>query len=100
MKQALFLSLFFLVLALLQTSFLAHFSIQGFSIPMVLVAIFIVSMFSSAYVGLWGAFAGGLVLDVFSQHLFGYWTITLVVLSFAVSFIMHTYVRFPLLKRN
>lgn len=100
MKQALFFIPMFFVLALLQTSFFAHFTIQGFLIPVVLIAVFGVSVFSSTYAGLWGAFVGGLVLDVFSQHVFGYWTVLVVLVSCVVSFFTHTYVRLPNLQKN
>ena len=101
MKQAFFLILVFVFLALLQTSFLAHFPLQGFVIPAVIMGVFMVSIFVKAlFAGLLGAFAGGLVLDVFSQHIFGYWTIVAVLVFCIVSFLIHTYVRFPFLKRN
>lgn len=90
----------FFILALLQTSFFAHFTIQGFVIPVVLIAVFGVSVFNSAYAGLWGVFVGGLVLDVFSQHVFGYWTVLVVLVSCIVSFFTHTYVRLPNLQKN
>lgn len=100
MKQGFFSIILFFLLALLQTSFFAHVGIQGFTVPLVLLAVAIASVFGSAYAGLWGAFAGGLVLDVFSQHIFGYWTVLLVLLSCAISFTIRTYVRLPFLKRG
>ncbi len=101
MKQAFFLILMFVFLAFLQTSFLAHFPLQGFVIPVVIIGVSMVSVFVKApFAGLLGAFAGGLVLDVFSQHVFGYWTIVVVLVLCIVSFLVHTYVRFPFLKRN
>lgn len=100
MKQVLFFIPLFFILALLQTSFFAHFTIQGFLIPVVLIAAVGVSVFDSAYGGLWGAFAGGLVLDVFSQHVFGYWAVLAVLVSCVVSFFTHTYVRIPNLQKN
>lgn len=100
MKQSFLLVILFLLLALLQTSFLAHMAPRGFVIPVVLIGVVAASIFGSARVGLWGAFAGGLALDVFSQHMFGYWTALLVLVSCVVSFTMSTYVRFPFLKRG
>lgn len=101
MKQAFFLILVFFALALLQTSFLAHFSIQGFGIPIVMIAVFALSAcVPASSAALVGVFAGGVLLDIFSQHIFGYWTILLVLLFCVVSFIMHTYVRLPFLKRG
>ena len=101
MKQAFFLIPIFILLALLQTSFLAHFGIHGFVIPSMMIGVSILGVVAQAsFAGLLGVFAGGLVLDVFSQHFFGYWTLIVVLLFCAVSFFIHTYVRFPFLKRN
>jgi hypothetical protein len=67
----------------------------------VMIVVFMLSVFAPAsFVGLLGAFAGGFVLDIFSQHFFGYWSLVAVLAFCAVSFFTHTYVRFPLLKRN
>jgi rod shape-determining protein MreD len=101
MKQGVFLILIFVFLALLQTSFLAHFPLQGFVIPVVIAGVFVASVFAKApFAGFLGAFVGGLVLDIFSQHFFGYWAVVLVLMFCIVSFLIHTYVRFPFLKRN
>ena len=101
MKQSFFLILIFALLGFLQTSFLAHFPLQGLVIPVVIIGVFMVSVFDKApFAGLLGAFAGGLVLDVFSQHVFGYWTLLVVLVFCIASFFIHTYVRFPFLKRN
>lgn len=100
MKQAFFLVPIFVFLALLQTSFLAHFSIQGFVIPIVLIAVLIVSLFPVSLSVFLGVLAGSLVLDIFSEHVFGYWSLIAVLFFCIVSFFIHTYVRFPFLKRN
>lgn len=101
MKQAFFLIFIFVFLALLQTSFLAHFALQGFVIPLAIIGVVILGVFARvSFVGLLGVFVGGLVLDVFSQHFFGYWTLVVVLVFCVVSFFTHTYVRFPILKRN
>ena len=101
MKQSFFLILIFVFLALWQTSFLAHFPVQGFIIPIVIIGVSVRSVFVQGFfAGFFGAFAGGLVLDVFSQHFFGYWSLVSVLVFFVISFFIHTYVRFPLLRRN
>ncbi|MDO8474570.1 MAG: hypothetical protein Q7S62_03460 [bacterium] len=101
MRQAFFLLFIFFFLAFLQTSFLAHFALQGFVIPLVIIGVSILGIVAqTSFAGLLGVFAGGLVLDVFSQHFFGYWTLIMVLVFCAVSFFIHTYVRFPFLKRN
>ncbi len=101
MKQTLFLIILFIILAFLQTSFLAHFTLQGFGIPLVLIGAVVLGMFIQTHLaGFLGVFTGGFVLDIFSQHFFGYWVIIAVLVFYAVSFFTHTYVRFPLFKRN
>lgn len=101
MKTVLFFIPLFFILSLLQTSFVAHFTIEGLSVPLVVLSVSLVSLFaSSSSAGLAGAFVGGILLDVFSQQFFGYWTCILVFLSLVITFMMNTYVRFPILKRN
>jgi hypothetical protein len=101
MKQAVFLLFVFSFLAILQTSFLAHFTLQGFVIPAVIIGACILGIFVHiSFKGLLAVFAGGFILDIFSQHFFGYWTFIAVLAFCAVAFFTYTYVRFPILKRN
>lgn len=101
MKQTFLFVSIFSFLALLQTSFMAHFTIQGFVIPIVMIAVFMLSVFARvSSAGLLGVFIGGVLLDVFSQYFFGYWTVIAVLMFCVVSFIIHTYVRIPFLKRD
>ena len=101
MKQAGFLLFVFSFLAVLQTSFLAHFALQGLVIPAVVVGACILGIFVQAsFRWLLAVFTGGFILDIFSQHFFGYWIFIAVLAFCAVAFFTHTYVRFPILKRN
>lgn len=102
MKTALFLIPLFFILTPLQTSFLVHFSLGGFILPLVFLASFGIAFFESptSFVGVQGSVIGGVFLDVVSSHFFGYWTLILVLLSLAITYIMRAYVRFPLLKKQ
>lgn len=102
MKIVLFFIPLFFILTLVQTSFLVHFSLAGFTFPLVFLAVlaiaFLASSTSSAAV--FGAVIGGVFLDAVSWHFFGFWTLILVLLSLTITYIMRAYVRFPLLKNS
>mgnify|MGYP001595155512 FL=1 len=100
MKTALFFIPLFFILTILQTSFLVHFSLAGFILPLVFLVSFAITFFESrsSSAGILGAVIGGVFLDIASSHFFGFWTLILVLLSLAITHIMRIYVRFPLLK--
>lgn len=102
MKTALFLIPLFFILTLLQTSFLVHFSLEGFILPLVFLVSFGIAFLESrpSYASVFGAVIGGVFLDALSLRFFGFWTLILVLLSLAITHIMRAYVRFPLLKNS
>src|SRR3989338_11058794 len=102
MKTALLFIPLFFILTLLQTSFLPHFSLAGFTLPLVFLVSFCITFFEprSSSAGVLGALIGGVFLDAMSPHLFGFWTLILVLLSLAITYIMRTYVRFHFLKNQ
>lgn len=102
MKTALFLTPLFFILTILQTSFLVHFSLGGFILPLVLLASFGIAFLESptSSAAVFGAVIGGVFLDAVSSHFFGFWTFMLVLLSLAITHIVLPYVRLPLLKKS
>lgn len=102
MKTALFLILLFFILTLVQTSFLVHFSLAGFILPVVLLAVSGMALLEPprSLASVQGSVIGGVFLDAMSSHFFGFWTAILVLLSLAITYIMRAYVRFPLFKNQ
>lgn len=100
MKTVLFLIPLFFILTLLQTSFLVHFSLGGFVLPLVFLVSFGIAFLESptSSVGVAGAVIGGVFLDAVSSHFFGFWIFILVLLSLGITYIMRTHARFPLFK--
>lgn len=90
-QKILILIPFFYILALLQTSF-------WFSLPFILIAVILISFFTSSASlspGISSAFIGGLFLDVFSNHWFGFWVLILLGIVIFIK-ILRKYVRFSI----
>ena len=102
MKTALFLIPLFFILTLVQTSFLVHFSLAGFILPVVFLAVLAIAFLEppTSLAAVFGAVIGGIFLDAVSSYFFGFWTLIFVLLSLAITHIMKAYVRFPLLKNS
>lgn len=101
MKKILALILFFYILTLIQTSFLAHFSIFGITPNIIIIALIILIFFEKKpkNLSIPAAFIGGLFLDIFSANFFGFWILILLAISFFIKFILSKYVRISLLQR-
>lgn len=104
MKKIFIFILFFYILVLLQTSFLIHFNIflSGFlGGSLILIAIFFINLFEKTEEksGLFLAFFGGFLLDIFSENLFGFYILILMVIAIFIKFILKRYVRAPSIKR-
>jgi len=85
------LSLFFLTL--LQSSFLPHFVIFGYAPNFILILIIFI-FFLMPSLDLPAAFFGGLFLDIFSSHFFGFYTSILLGTLFFIKLIARKYVQF------
>lgn len=91
----------FVVAVLLQTSLMPHFGAFGRGwfewINFTTLGVAIIVLFErrrhnfSWLAAVWG----GLWLDIYSAHFFGFWTIVLIALVFAVKFGIKKYVRIP-----
>lgn len=92
-----FLGWYFLLL--LEMSFLRHFPLGLFSYaPLIFLLIFLtLSETSHKYGSLIFAFVAGLALDAFSERLFGFSAILLLLFVFLLRTIIKFYVRVPIL---
>lgn len=100
-KNILVLILFFYILALVQTSFLAHFTLWGYAPNLILIAVILLNIFSAdVKLGIAAAAVGGFFLDVFSSNFIGFWILTLLVISIFINFILKRYVRLPIFQRT
>ena len=86
---------------LLQTSFLIYILPAGL-IPNLIVgfvALFAVFEKKDRNTKYAAAIVGGLLLDMFSQNIFGFWTVLLITLVLLLQVIIGNYVRTPFLQR-
>lgn len=96
--KTIILILFFYILVLLQTSFLAHFNIFGIIPNLVLISVIFLNLFTPHYKweGISAAFFGGFFLDVFSSQPIGWNVFLLVGLAIFIKVILRKYVRIPI----
>lgn len=98
------LTLFFLYsLVLLQSTFFVHFDFLGIVPNFVLIAVISINLFegNSKKLGIFAAFSGGLMLDIFSfgvLFFFGFYTLVSLFSSFFIKCILKKYVQTPTLK--
>jgi len=98
-RRIAFLIIVFYFLSLIQTSFLAHFSLWGVVPNLVfIIAVFINFFNFPQYQKLFSAFIAGLYLDIFSLSntfgFFGFYTLLLLGSYFILKIISEKYVRF------
>lgn len=100
MKKTIFAAVFFYLLAVFQTSFLAYF--DAFGIVPNLIFIFTIALAfveaPSDKAGYATAFIGGLYTDIFSLRnfgFFGFYIISFCAAVFLIKFFLNNYVRFP-----
>ncbi|MFH1820494.1 MAG: rod shape-determining protein MreD [Candidatus Nealsonbacteria bacterium] len=92
-------TLFVYSAVLLQLSFLPHFKIFNFGPNLVLLVVLLVNLFedSKSRAGLWTAFLGGFLLDIFSPGLIGFYTLILFASAFLIKLILRRYVWSPII---
>ena len=97
-RRILILTLFFYLLALLQTSFLVHFRMLGFVPNIIFIAVILINLFEKPkkYSGLYAGFIGGLFLDIFSSAFIGFYMLILIAVSLFIKIILRKYVWAPL----
>lgn len=84
MKKNVVLILFFYILALIQTSFLVHFNINGQVPNLILIALVLLIFFEKPEekLSFFGAVVGGFFLDIFSSVFLGTSIIALLLMTF------------------
>ncbi|MCK4781539.1 rod shape-determining protein MreD [Candidatus Parcubacteria bacterium] len=94
--------IFFYILALLQTSFLVHFSINGMVPNLILISALLINFFEDPKKkdGILSAFIGGFFLDVFSENIFGLKILILTGTACFIKLMLNKYVRFPFFKKR
>ncbi len=92
----------FFFLAVLQTSFFAHFSFWGVVFNLVIIAVLLVNLLEEKKnkLGLICAFSGGFFLDVFSLSggIFGLYILMCLFIAIFIKFILKRYVQLPTIK--
>lgn len=95
----LFLLIYFF--AVLQSSFLVHFSFSGFILNPIIILVVILSFTEKekSHFALFSALIGGLIIDIFSSHIIGYYTLVLVLISILIKQGIRNYVRIPFAEK-
>ncbi|KPJ56416.1 hypothetical protein AMJ49_04900 [Parcubacteria bacterium DG_74_2] len=93
--------LFFYVLALLQTSFLVNFGINGMIPNLILISVILINIFEKPEkkYGIFSAFIGGFFLDIFSERFIGFEILILTAIACFIKLILKKYVRVQITKR-
>ena len=98
-KKIAILFLILYILALLQTSFFVHFRLFGFvpNFIILLVIVFNILEKEKAYppFGIICASIGGLLIDIFSSHFIGLYTLILIGTALFIKLVVKDYVRNP-----
>ncbi len=97
MKKTIFFLPFLYILALLQTSFFAHFSFAGFIPNILFIFVILLNMFEKydLYSGMFSAVGAGFLLDVFTKKPFGFWILVFVACALVIKMLKRHYVRIP-----
>lgn len=96
-KRILTITVFFYLLALLQTSLFTHFRIGGFIPNLILISVILINIFERPQknTGLFAGFIGGFLLDIFSSNFIGFYTLILLAAAFLIKIIFRRYVWSP-----
>lgn len=99
--KVILLIILFYFLALVQSSFLVHFKIFGWTPNIILIAVIFWSIIENPkkYYVLWISLIGGFFLDVFSVRFFGFNMLLLFFVSLFFKFIFKNYVRIPFFEK-
>ena len=91
-------TLFFYLLALLQTTSLVSFEIGGV-ISLMLIAVILINLFEKPkdYSGIYAGFIGGFFLDIFSASLIGQNALILLALALFIKIVLRKYVWAPVI---
>jgi rod shape-determining protein MreD len=99
-KNIVFFILLFYFFALLQASFLVHFSLWGFFPNLILITVILLNIFNrDIKLGVGAAVVGGFFLDVFSSNFFGFWILILLTAALFINFVLKRYVRLPQVEK-
>lgn len=87
--------------ALLQMSFFVHFFPAGLVPNFIIFTLLCISVFerSESYVSLGASLFGGLLIDIFSGGVIGFWALILLCVSMLVKIVLKDYVRLPIPKK-
>ena len=100
-KKIIIFIILFYFLALIQTSFMVHFSIWGLIPNLIFLSVVIWNIFekSNNNFGIYQAFAAGFFLDIFSSRIIGFNIIILISLAIVIKLFLKSYVRIPFLEK-
>ena len=94
-KKILFLILFLYFVVLLESSFFVHFKIFDKIPSLILLIVFFWNIFEKPkdLTGIFFAFWGGFLWDIFSSHFIGFYTLMLLILAIFIKFVIRKYIQ-------
>lgn len=98
-KILIFIAVFYF-LALIQTSFMVHFSVWGLIPNLIFLLVIVWNIFekSKNNFGIYQATMAGFFLDIFSSRVIGFNVIILIFLAVIIKLFLKSYVRIPFLE--
>ncbi|HCM37019.1 MAG TPA: rod shape-determining protein MreD [Candidatus Wildermuthbacteria bacterium] len=100
-KQVFGILLLLYTFALLQMSFFTRLFPNGWIPNLVMLSVVFLSIFErrDSYASFAAALFSGFLLDIFSGGIIGFWSLTLLVISLLIKFVLEEYVRLPIPKK-
>ncbi len=101
-KRIVVLIILFYFLALLQTSFLVHFSILGLIPNLIFILVIFWNLFEKPehFLGVFNALIGGFFLDVFSNRIIGFNILILLAIALFIKLVFKKHVRIPVIEKT
>jgi rod shape-determining protein MreD len=99
-KKILIFIILFYFLALIQTSFMVHFSVWGLIPNLIFLLVIVWNIFekSKNNLGIYQAATAGFFIDIFSSRVIGFNVMILIFLAIIIKLFLKSYVRIPFLE--
>lgn len=96
-SKALIIIILFYLFAVLQSAFLIHFNVLGFTFNLIMISVIIINIFErpNCFLGIFSALVGGFFLDIFSSSFMGFNMLVLFLAAVIIKVILKNYVSLP-----
>lgn len=92
----------YFIFVIFQTSFLVHFGKFGECLNLILISVIVWNLIESRknLFGLLNAVIGGFFLDAFSNQIFGFYILILLITAISIKFVLKKYVKIPFVEKD